>query len=151
MKTVSQVINGPDTQAPITTLECDGSPCGSTAYNGSTTVSLYPKDPGGSGVAATYYTTDGSTPTTSSPVFTQAFTVNTPTTFKFFSADNAGYTEAVQNHAEQVQQNPDTVIGSPRDITRSCTAAPFHHEPVPAPYRRPLGPPRPASICACVH
>ncbi len=127
MKTVSQVINGPDTQAPITTLECDGSPCGSTAYNGSTTVSLYPKDPGGSGDAATYYTTDGSTPTTSSPVFTQAFTINTPTTFKFFSADNAGNTEAVQTQAVQVQPNPDPVIGSAGDIACDPTAAGFNN------------------------
>ncbi len=127
MKTVSQVINGPDTQAPITTLECDGSPCRSTAYNGSTTVSLYPKDPGGSGVAATYYTTDGSTPTTSSPVFTQAFTINTPTTFKFFSVDNAGNTEAVQSQTVQVQPNPDPVIGSAGDIACDPTAAGFNN------------------------
>ena len=67
VQTVSQVVNGPDTQAPVTTLNCDGSPCASTTYNGSTTVALSAKDPGGSGVQATYYTTDGSTPTTSSP------------------------------------------------------------------------------------
>src|SRR5258706_5103034 len=127
MKTVSQVINGPDTQAPITTLECDGQPCGSTAYNGSTTVSIFPKDPGGSGVKATYYTTDGSTPTTSSPVWNyQPFTINSNMTFKFFSADNAGNTEAVQTQAVQVQPNPDPVIGSAGDIACDPTAAAFN-------------------------
>jgi len=97
LKTVSQVMNGPDTQAPITTLECDGSPCQSSTHGGSTTVSLFPKDPGGSGVKTTYYTTDGSTPTTSSPVWNnQPFTITQPTTLKFFSVDNAGNTESVE-------------------------------------------------------
>ena len=45
------------------------------SYNGSTTISLVGKDPGGSGVKATYYTTDGTTPTTSSTQFTKPFTI----------------------------------------------------------------------------
>ena len=57
---------------------------------------------------ATYYTTDGSTPTTSSPVWiVQPFTINQPMTFKFFSVDNAGNTEAVQTQTVQVQPNAD--------------------------------------------
>jgi peptidoglycan/xylan/chitin deacetylase (PgdA/CDA1 family) len=128
IKTVSQLLNGPDTQAPITTVECDGSPCQSSAYNGSTTVSLFPKDPGGSGVKATYYTTDGSTPTTSSPVWTyQPFTINQPVTFKSFSVDNAGNTEAVETQTVQVQPNPDPVIGSAGDIACDPTAAGFNN------------------------
>jgi peptidoglycan/xylan/chitin deacetylase (PgdA/CDA1 family) len=128
IKTVSQLLNGPDTQAPITTVECDGSPCQSSAYHGSTTVSLFPKDPGGSGVKATYYTTDGSTPTTSSPVWAyQPFTVNQPVTFKFFSVDNAGNTEAVTTQTVQVQPNPDPIIGSAGDIGCDPTAAGFNN------------------------
>jgi peptidoglycan/xylan/chitin deacetylase (PgdA/CDA1 family) len=128
IKTVSQVMNGPDTQAPITTLECDGSPCQSSAYNGSTTVSLFPKDPGGSGVKATYYTTDGSTPTTSSPVWSnQPFTINQPMTFKFFSVDNAGNVEPVETTIVQVQPNPDPIIGSAGDIACDPTAAAFNN------------------------
>ena len=127
MKTVSQVVSGPDTQAPVTTLECDGSPCQSSAYNGSTTVSLFPKDPGGSGIKATYYTTDGSTPTTSSPVWnSQPFTINRPMTVRFFSVDNAGNTEAMNTQAVQVQPNPDPVIGSAGDIACDPTAAAFN-------------------------
>lgn len=126
VKTVSQVINGPDTQAPITTLECDGSPCQSSTYNGSTTVSLSPKDPGGSGVKATYYTTDGSTPTTSSPVWNQPFTITQPTTFKFFSVDNAGNVEAVNTQTVQVQPNPDPVIGSAGDIACDPSASAYN-------------------------
>jgi peptidoglycan/xylan/chitin deacetylase (PgdA/CDA1 family) len=116
VKTVSQVINGPDAQPPITTADCDGSPCQSAAYHGSTTITLAGKDPGGSGVKTTYYTTDGSTPTTSSPVFTQPFTISQPMTLKFFSVDNAGNTESVQTQTVQVQPNPDPIIGSAGDI-----------------------------------
>jgi peptidoglycan/xylan/chitin deacetylase (PgdA/CDA1 family) len=127
-KTVSQVMNGPDTQAPITTVECDGSPCQASTYLGSTTVSLFPKDPGGSGVKATYYTTDGSTPTTSSPVWNnQPFTINQPMTFKFFSVDNAGNAEAVQTQTVQVQPNPDPIVGSAGDIACDPTAAGFNN------------------------
>jgi peptidoglycan/xylan/chitin deacetylase (PgdA/CDA1 family) len=125
-KTVTQVINGPDTQPPITTLECDGSPCQAAAYNGSTTVSLFGKDPGGSGVKATYYTTDGSTPTTSSPVAGQAFTINQPTTFTFFSVDNAGNAEAVHTQTVQVQPNPDPIVGSAGDIACDPLSAAYN-------------------------
>jgi hypothetical protein len=128
VQTVSQVINGPDTLAPITSVNCDGSPCASTVYNGSTTVSLASKDPGGSGVQATYYTTDGSTPTTTSPVWNgQPFTINQATTFKFFSVDNSGNTEAVQTQQVQVQPNADPVIGSAGDVACDPTAPAYNN------------------------
>ena len=127
VETVSQVINGPDTQAPITAVGCDGSPCASTAYNGSTTVSLSSKDPGGSGVQATYYTTDGSTPTTASQVYTAPFTISQTTTFKFFSVDNSGNTEAMQTQQVQVQPNPDPVIGAAGDIACDPTAPAYNN------------------------
>ncbi len=116
VKTMGQVINGPDTQAPTTTLDCDGSPCQSTAYNGSTTISLAATDPGQSGVSTTYYTVDGSTPTTSSPVYVAPFTISSPTTIQFFSVDNAGNAEAVHTQVVTVQANADPVIGTAGDI-----------------------------------
>jgi peptidoglycan/xylan/chitin deacetylase (PgdA/CDA1 family) len=127
VKTVSQVMNGPDTQAPITTLQCDGLPCQAAAYSGSTTISLFGKDPGGSGVKATYYTTDGSTPTTSSPVWNnRPFTVNSNMTVKFFSVDNAGNAEAANTQTVQVQPNPDLVIGSAGDIACDPSSTAFN-------------------------
>ena len=127
VETVSQLLNGPDTLSPISTLNCDGTPCQSSTYGGSTTVTLAGKDPGGSGVAATYYTTDGTTPTTSSPRFTTPITINQPTTYKFFSVDNAGNVEAVQTQQVLVAPNPDPVIGSAGDIACDPTSPAFNN------------------------
>jgi hypothetical protein len=44
----------------------------------------------------TYYTLDGSTPTTASPIFTEALVINDDVTIKYFSVDLAGNTEAVK-------------------------------------------------------
>jgi peptidoglycan/xylan/chitin deacetylase (PgdA/CDA1 family) len=126
VQTVSEVVNGPDSQAPVTALKCDGSTCQSTTYNGSVTASLKATDPGGTGVAATYYTTDGSTPTTSSPRFALPFTINQDTTFSFFSVDNAGNVEPVHTQTVQVQPNADPVIGAAGDIACDPTAPAFN-------------------------
>lgn len=126
VKTVSNVINGPINKPPVTTLACDGSPCQSSTYNGSTTVSLKAAAPSGTGIAATYYTTDGSTPTTSSPTYVQPFTVNQTATLKFFSVDTAGNVESVNTQTVQVQPNPDPIIGSAGDIACDPTAQGFN-------------------------
>jgi peptidoglycan/xylan/chitin deacetylase (PgdA/CDA1 family) len=96
----------PDTTAPTTTIACNGAPCQSTPYYQPVQVTLTATDPGGWGVANTYYTTNGTTPTTSSPTYSGPFTINGPTTVEFFSTDLDG-------HAEQVNVQPiqvDTVV-----------------------------------------
>ena len=70
------------------------------------TVTLTATDPGGWGVANTYYTTNGTTPTTSSQVYSGPFTINGPTDVQFFSTDLAGHAEQVNNQQVQV----DTVV-----------------------------------------
>ena len=50
-----------------------------------------------SGCAATYYTTDGSTPTTSSTLYAGAIYISETTTLQYFSVDVMGNTEAVQS------------------------------------------------------
>ncbi|MBV8236016.1 MAG: chitobiase/beta-hexosaminidase C-terminal domain-containing protein, partial [Acidimicrobiia bacterium] len=83
-----------DNTAPVTTDNT--ATIGSGWFNVTKTVTLTPSD-SGSGVAATYYTTDGSTPTTSSSSGTSV-TLSTDGvyTVKYFSVDNAGNTEAVK-------------------------------------------------------
>jgi peptidoglycan/xylan/chitin deacetylase (PgdA/CDA1 family) len=128
IKTMSQVINGPINKPPVTTLKCDGSPCQSTTYNGSTTVSLFPTAPSGTGIAATYYTTDGSTPTTASPQWNgYPYTINQTTTFKYFSVDNSGNVEPVETTTVQVAPNPNPVIGAAGDIACDPSAAGFNN------------------------
>jgi hypothetical protein len=52
----------------------------------------------------TYYTLDGSTPTTNSTLFTEAFTLDTTTTIKYFSVDTAGNTEAVKSTVFNIEE-----------------------------------------------
>src|SRR5258707_1015831 len=87
-----------DMVAPATTISCNGAPCASTAYTSTVSVSLAATDLG-SGVASTYYTTDGSTPTTSSTVYAGPFTVKQNTTVNFFSTDLAGNAEQPNSQA----------------------------------------------------
>jgi peptidoglycan/xylan/chitin deacetylase (PgdA/CDA1 family) len=121
VKTVAQVVNGSDTTAPTTTISCNGSPCSSSTYNSAVTATLSATDNvGGSGVGKTYYTTDGSTPTTSSTVYSGPFTVTSTATVKFFSTDRAGNAEAVKS--QQIQVNlQDSVAPT---TTMSCNSAP---------------------------
>ena len=90
------LIYGPadDTTAPVTSIACDGATCASSAYGAAVTVSLSAAD-AGSGVAATRYTTDGSDPTISSPLYTAAFAVTQTTTVKYRSWDNSDNAEAI--------------------------------------------------------
>ena len=102
VKSVSEVMAGPDTTRPTTTIACGGSSCQGT-YAGSVSVSLAATDTGGSEVDETYYTTDGSTPSTSSTVYAGPFQLTQSTDVRFFSTDNAGNSETAQSQQIDVQ------------------------------------------------
>ncbi|MBR5272972.1 MAG: PHB depolymerase family esterase [Clostridia bacterium] len=81
-----------DTTAPVTTPSHD-----SGTYADSVTVSLSTDEQ-----ATTYYTTNGSNPTTSSAVYTAPLTFTSNTTLKFFSVDNAGNKESVKTYTYEI-------------------------------------------------
>ena len=131
VKTVREVMNpgGGDTTAPTTTIACNGSPC-SSAYNSSVTATLSATDnSGGRGVDKTYYTTDGSTPTTASTVYTGPFTVSSTATVKFFSADLAGNAEAVKSQLVQIDKTKPNAPSTSCNST-TCSTGWYKTSPV---------------------
>lgn len=76
-----------DTTAPTVSV----SPSGGT-YTTGQSVTLTTNE-----TATIYYTTDGSTPTETSAVYSGAITISATTTLKFFAKDSAGNSSAVQS------------------------------------------------------
>jgi peptidoglycan/xylan/chitin deacetylase (PgdA/CDA1 family)/N-acetyl-beta-hexosaminidase len=101
----------PDTDPPTSSIACNLDVCSTGWYSGAVSVSLSAAD-GGSGVAAIRYTTDGSDPTTSSPLYTAPFSVATTTTVKYRAWDNAGNVEAANSQLIQIDTTaPSSSIG----------------------------------------
>ncbi|HSL10934.1 MAG TPA: chitobiase/beta-hexosaminidase C-terminal domain-containing protein, partial [Actinomycetota bacterium] len=98
-----------DTTAPTTSMSCDGTACGSAAYPSRVSVSLSATDAGGAGVDETYYTLDGSTPTTASTRYGGPFLVTRSSVVTFFSTDRAG-------NAEQPRSTTVYVNGAPTHV-----------------------------------
>ena len=82
-----------DSTTPATNLSLDGTTLSedSVTLAAATTVVLSVNEG-----ANIYYTTDGSTPTTSSAIFEFGLKLTSTTTFKYFAVDWAGNTESVQ-------------------------------------------------------
>lgn len=85
-----------DTTAPTVSA----SPGGGT-YSSAQTVSLTASEP-----ATTYYTTDGSTPTTSSAKYAGSITVGTTTALKFTAVDQAGNKSPVSTETYTIETAP---------------------------------------------
>src|SRR4029077_4010997 len=70
-----------DTANPTSAIQCDAAAC-APAYNHSVSATLSGNDTGGAGLKNIRFTTDGSPPTASSPVYTSAIPVAATTTIK---------------------------------------------------------------------
>jgi peptidoglycan/xylan/chitin deacetylase (PgdA/CDA1 family) len=102
VRTMSDVVG--DRTAPTSSIACNGSSC-SGWHNQPVSVSLSATDTG-TAVSAIRYTTDGSIPTTSSPLYTGPFSVSTTTTVTYRAWDMAGNVEATKSDLIQVDATP---------------------------------------------
>jgi YD repeat-containing protein len=99
----------PDVTPPTTTA----SPAGGV-YNTAKSVTLTCNDgQGGSGCDKIYYTTDGTTPTTASPVYSAPINISATMTLKFFARDVAGNSEQVRSQTYTIDTIPPTTTASP--------------------------------------
>jgi peptidoglycan/xylan/chitin deacetylase (PgdA/CDA1 family) len=113
-------VTPPDTTPPTSAIACNGAACSSSTYTASVSVSLSATDVGGA-VDAIRYTTDGSDPTSSSTLYTGAFTISTTTTVKYRAWDTAGNVEATNSQLIQVDTTP--VDTTPPTSTIACNGA----------------------------
>ena len=88
----------PDTVAPTSTAF---PPSGS--YASAQTVNIVCNDSGGSGCADTYYTLDGTAPTTGSTPYTDPIAVTVSTTLRYFSRDRAGNSETPKTETYTIE------------------------------------------------
>ncbi|MDH3976007.1 MAG: chitobiase/beta-hexosaminidase C-terminal domain-containing protein, partial [Deltaproteobacteria bacterium] len=86
-------------------------------YENAQTVVFHCFDGNGLGCAATHYTTDGSVPTLSSPLFVGPIELTTDTILSVFSVDNKGNMEPVQVHDYVIDPTPpNTLLSIPGGI-----------------------------------
>ncbi len=113
-----------DLKAPTTTA----TPAEGT-YASTQSVTLRCDDGTGSGCTATYYTVDGSTPTTDSSKYSAPLSISANTTLKFFSVDLVGHEEGTRSQTYRIDTLQPMVVASPaggtyrtsRSISLACT------------------------------
>ena len=100
-------VSNADTTPPTSTIACNGAACAGT-YSAAVTVTLSATDdPGGSGVAGIYYTTDGTDPTSSNgTLYLAGFLVSATTTVKYRAYDVAGNAEATNSQLITIDTGP---------------------------------------------
>ncbi|MFZ3137404.1 MAG: chitobiase/beta-hexosaminidase C-terminal domain-containing protein [Thermodesulfovibrionales bacterium] len=97
-----------ETSAPTVSA----SPAGGTYYSAQS-VTLTCSDSSGSGCDKIYYTTDGSTPTTGSPVYTSPISIGATTTLKFFATDKAGNQSSTKTETYTITIYPPLTVSTP--------------------------------------
>ncbi|MCP3167932.1 chitobiase/beta-hexosaminidase C-terminal domain-containing protein [Myxococcus qinghaiensis] len=98
-----------DSTAPTTTA----APAGGVYRSAQAVVLSCVDDAAGSGCAGTYYTVDGSAPTTSSPRYTGPITVAASTTLRFLSTDIAGNVELAKTEQYNLDTTPPVTTATP--------------------------------------
>ncbi len=99
-----------DVEAPMTTASLAAG-----EYESAQSLELTCDDNGGTGCAATYYTTDGSEPVNTSTEYSGPIAIEESQTVKVYSEDNAGNAEAVQTF--------EYVISIPLELDAPVTSA----------------------------
>jgi YD repeat-containing protein len=97
------ITSGPDVAPPYTMAAPSGGSYGSTQ-----TVTLSTNES-----AIIYYTTDGSTPTTGSAVYSAPLTIAVSTTLKYFAVDTAGNAETVKSQTYAIDTTPPVTTATP--------------------------------------
>jgi peptidoglycan/xylan/chitin deacetylase (PgdA/CDA1 family) len=102
VRTMADVIG--DRTPPTSSIACNGGSCAGWR-NQPVSVTLSGTDTG-TAVREIRYTTNGSTPTTSSPLYSGPFTVSTTTAVNYRAWDMAGNVETTKSQLIQVDANP---------------------------------------------
>ncbi|MCP3145223.1 chitobiase/beta-hexosaminidase C-terminal domain-containing protein [Pyxidicoccus xibeiensis] len=97
-----------DQAAPVTRATPPG-----RSYAGEQLVTLTCEDAAGTGCVATYYTLDGSAPTTTSPLYVAPVRVASSLTLRFFSVDQAGNVETPRTEPYVIDRVPPTAAATP--------------------------------------
>ncbi len=111
-----------DTTSPTTSASLS-----SGTYNSAQNIVLSCNDGTGSGCGNIYYTTDGSTPTKSSLIYSSSISISSHTTLKFFAADNAENNEAIKTEIYDfaVTQSPKMTLFAVSGIAKDSAGNPL--------------------------